>query len=143
MVMGLDPLLLVFMLGLGLTPTLTQDDSSYKHFDFKPKGRNDRYCESIMGKRGLTMPCKGTNTFIHGNESGLKAICGNKYGISHGENLRISKASFQITTCRHVEAPWPPCWYRATQVFRDVVACKNDLPVHFDESFFRPQPVGH
>nr|XP_012608281.1 angiogenin isoform X2 [Microcebus murinus] len=145
MVMGPGPLLLVFMLGLGLTPlTLAQDDSRYKHFltqhyDAKPRGRNDRYCESMMERRGLTSPCKDTNTFIHGNKGNVKAICGNKNGSPHRENLRISKSPFQVTTCRHVGgSSRPPCRYRATPGFRHiVVACEGGLPVHFDESFLR------
>ncbi|XP_037690369.1 angiogenin [Choloepus didactylus] len=146
MVMGLVPLFLICMLGLGLTPpTLTQDDSRYKHFlkqhyDAKPSGRNDRYCESMMKKRGLTTPCKDINTFIHGNKGSIKDICGDKNGKPYGTNLRISKSPFQVTTCRHVGgSPRPPCRYRATAGSRTiVVACENGLPVHFDESFFRP-----
>lgn len=145
MVMGLGPLLLVFMLGLGVTPpTLAQDNSRYKHFltqhyDAKPKGRNDRYCDSMMERRELTSPCKDTNTFIHGNKGSIKAICGNKNGNPHGEHLRISKSPFQVTTCKHVGgSPRPPCRYRATAGFRHIViACENGLPVHFDESFLR------
>ncbi|KAM4831855.1 angiogenin [Urocitellus parryii] len=145
MVLGLGPLLLVFMLGLVVTPpTLAQDNSRYKHFltqhyDAKPKGRNDRYCESMMERRELTSPCKDTNTFIHGNKGNIKAICGNRNGNPHGENLRISKSPFQVTTCKHAGgSPRPPCRYRATAGFRHIViACENGLPVHFDESFFR------
>ncbi|XP_062944539.1 angiogenin [Cynocephalus volans] len=145
MVMGLGPLLLVFMLGLGLIPpALARDDSRYKdfltkHYDAKPTGRNDRYCETMMKRRGLTSPCKDTNTFIHGSKGSIKAICGND-GNPHRENLRISKSPFQVTTCKHVGgSPWPPCRYRATSGSRYiVVACANDLPVHFDESFFHP-----
>ncbi|XP_014636027.1 PREDICTED: angiogenin [Ceratotherium simum simum] len=146
MMMGLGPLLLVFVLGLGLTPlTLAQDDIRYrdfltKHYDAKPTGRNDRYCESMMVRRGLTTPCKDTNTFIHGKKTGIKAICGDKNGETYNGNLRISKTPFQVTTCKHVGgSPRPPCRYRATPGYRNiVVACENGLPVHFDESFFRP-----
>ncbi|XP_004698936.1 angiogenin [Echinops telfairi] len=151
MVMSLGLLFLVFMLALGLTPPpLTQDNARYKHFlsqhyDGNPRGRNDRYCESMMVIRGLTTPCKEINTFIHYKKGSIKAICGTKNGIPHGENLRRSKSPFQITTCRHVGgSPRPPCRYRATQGFRDiVVACENGLPVHFDESLFLRQPAGH
>ncbi|KAK2506689.1 hypothetical protein MC885_002273, partial [Smutsia gigantea] len=100
-VMGPGPLSLVFMLALGLTPlALAQDDSRYKHFltqhyDAKPRGRNDRYCESMMERRGLTTPCKDTNTFIHGNKGSLKAICENKNGNPYGATLRISKSPVQ------------------------------------------------
>ncbi|XP_008507150.2 angiogenin [Equus przewalskii] len=146
MAMSLCPLLLVFVLGLGLTPpSLAQDDSRYrqfltKHYDANPRGRNDRYCESMMVGRHLTTPCKDTNTFIHGSKSSIKAICGNKNGNPYGETLRISKTRFQVTTCKHAGgSPRPPCRYRATPGFRSIViACENGLPVHFDESFFRP-----
>ncbi|XP_055990214.1 angiogenin [Sorex fumeus] len=146
MVMVLNLLLLVFMLGLGLTPpTLAQDDSRYKrfltqHYDAKPSGRNDRYCESMMKTRGLTTPCKDTNTFIHGKKRSIKAICEDKNGSPHGETLRISRSSFQVTTCKHIGgSSRPPCRYRATIGFRHILlACENGLPVHFDESFIHP-----
>ncbi|XP_006835609.1 PREDICTED: angiogenin [Chrysochloris asiatica] len=150
MVMVLGPLLLVFMLGLGMTPpALAQDNFRYKdfltkHYDAKPGGRNDRYCDSMMKRRGLTAPCKDTNTFIHGNKGNIKAICGNN-GIPYGTHFRLSKSSFQITTCKHVgSSPRPPCRYRASQGFRGIViACENGLPVHFDESFIHLQPTGY
>nr|Q861Y4.1 RecName: Full=Angiogenin; AltName: Full=Ribonuclease 5; Short=RNase 5; Flags: Precursor [Trachypithecus francoisi]AAO41336.1 angiogenin [Trachypithecus francoisi] len=146
MVMGLGLFLLVFMLGLGLTPpTLAQDNSRYrdfltKHYDATPQGRNDRYCESMMRRRGLTSPCKDINTFIHGNSRHIKAICGDENGNPYRENLRISKSPFQVTTCNlRGGSPWPPCRYRATAGFRNiVVACENDLPVHLDQSIFHP-----
>ncbi|XP_042557025.1 angiogenin isoform X1 [Dipodomys spectabilis] len=142
-VMGLGPLLFFFLLGLGVTPlTLTQDDSRFKafltkHHDASPKGRNDRYCERMMKRRGLTSPCKDTNTFIHGIKDHIKAICGDN-GNPHGGNLRISTSPFQVTTCKHRGgSSRPPCRYRATAGFRHIViACENGLPVHFDESFF-------
>ncbi|XP_029419176.1 angiogenin isoform X2 [Nannospalax galili] len=101
MAMCLGSLLLVFMLGQVVTPpTLAQDNSRYRHFltqhyDAKPKGRNDRYCDSMMERRGLTSPCKDTNTFVHGNKGSIKAICGNKNGNPYRENLRISKSPLQ------------------------------------------------
>uniref|UniRef100_A0ABK0M3H5 Angiogenin n=1 Tax=Rattus norvegicus TaxID=10116 RepID=A0ABK0M3H5_RAT len=142
MEMSLRPLLLVFVLGLVSTPsTLAQDDPRYtkfltQHYDAKPKGRDARYCESMMRRRGLTSPCKEVNTFIHGNKGSIKAICGAN-GSPYGENLRISQSPFQITTCKHTGgSPRPPCRYRASAGFRHVViACENGLPVHFDESF--------
>lgn len=146
MVMSLNVLLLFFMLGLGLTPlTVAQNNARYRHFlhqhyDATPRGRNDRYCESMMERRRLTRPCKDTNTFIHGNSNDIRAICRDENGRPYGENLRISRSPFQITTCRHIGGSLrPPCRYRATADYRDiVVACENDLPVHFDESFIRP-----
>ncbi|XP_032712860.1 angiogenin [Lontra canadensis] len=145
MMVGLGSLLLVCMLGLGLTPpALAQDDPRYrsfltKHYDAKPWGRNDKYCEIMMKRRGLTTPCKDTNTFIHDNKNNIKAICGNN-GEPYGEGLRLSKSLFQVTTCRHRGgSPRPPCQYRATAGFRHIVVrCEHGLPVHFDESFFSP-----
>ncbi|XP_058522120.1 angiogenin [Ochotona princeps] len=144
MVMALGPLLLIFMLGLGVTPpTLAQDDSRYqrfltRHYDAKPLGRNDRYCETMMRRRGMTSPCKDTNTFVHGNKKKIKAICEAKNGRPYGDNFRISTSAFQVTTCKHIGgSPLPPCRYRATAGLRNiVVACEGGLPVHFDESFF-------
>ncbi|KAM5239462.1 angiogenin isoform 1-T6 [Hipposideros larvatus] len=146
MMMCLGPLVLVFMLGLGLTPpTPTQNNSRYErfltqHYDAKPSGRNRRYCEKMMASRDLITPCKDTNTFIHGTKNNIKAICGDKNGKPYMGTLRISKSPFQVTTCKHAGgSPHPPCQYRATAGFRDIViACENDLPVHFDESFYRP-----
>ncbi|XP_028360080.1 angiogenin [Phyllostomus discolor] len=146
MMMGLGPLLLVFMLGLSLTTsTLAQNDYRYRHFltqhyDSKPNGRDDRYCNFMMAKRGLTSPCKDTNTFIHGTKTNIKAICDDKNGVPYGETFRQSKSSFQITTCKHIgQSSQPPCRYRANKGSRViVVACEHGFPVHFDESFIRP-----
>lgn len=93
------PLLLVFVLGLVvIPPTLAQNERYEKflrqHYDAKPKGRDDRYCESMMKERKLTSPCKDVNTFIHGNKSNIKAICGAN-GSPYRENLRMSKSPFQ------------------------------------------------
>ncbi|CAN0538933.1 unnamed protein product [Rangifer tarandus platyrhynchus] len=143
MVMVLSPLFLVFMLGLGLTPlALDQDDYRYRHFltqhyDAKPKGRDDKYCNNIMQNRGLTRPCKDTNTFIHGNKNDIKAICEDRNGEPYGGNLKISRSAFQVTTCKHRGgSSRPPCKYRATKSSRVIViGCENGWPVHFDESF--------
>ncbi|XP_072818856.1 angiogenin [Vicugna pacos] len=138
MVMG--PLLLVFLLGVGLIPpTLAQGYQEFlsKHHDANPKGRNDRYCETMMRIRGLTSPCKDTNTFVHGSDSNIKAICEDTNGEPYGIGLRRSKSAFQVTTCRHKGgSPRPPCRYRATKAYRVIViACRNGFPVHLDETF--------
>ncbi|XP_036700496.1 angiogenin [Balaenoptera musculus] len=147
MVMVLSPLFFVFMLGLGLTPlTLALDDYKYRHFlsqhsDPKPKGRDDRYCESMMRSRDLINPCKDVNTFIHGNKNDIKAVCEDENGEPYRGNLRISNSPFQVTTCKHKGgSPRPPCKYRATRAYRVIViGCENDLPTHFDESFIPPR----
>uniref|UniRef100_A0A8C3W5B7 Angiogenin n=1 Tax=Catagonus wagneri TaxID=51154 RepID=A0A8C3W5B7_9CETA len=143
MAMLLGPLLLVFMLGLGLTPlSLAKDDYRYTHFltqhyDANPKGQDDRYCERIMAIRELVRPCKDVNTFIHGNKNDIKAICNDKNGEPYKDHFRRSKSPFQITTCKHKGGSnRPPCRYRAVKGFRVIViACENGLPVHFEESF--------
>ncbi|XP_008055111.1 angiogenin [Carlito syrichta] len=145
MSMDLGPWLLVFMLGLSLTlPTLAQDNARYEkfltqHYDAKPGGRDDKYCETMMKKRGLTSPCKEVNTFVHGKKRSIRAICDDSNGSPYKENLRISKSSFQMTTCTHKGgSPRPPCKYRATAGFRTIaIACENGFPVHLDQSFIR------
>nr|2J4T_A Chain A, ANGIOGENIN-4 [Mus musculus]2J4T_B Chain B, ANGIOGENIN-4 [Mus musculus] len=144
MTMSPCPLLLVFVLGLVvIPPTLAQNERYEKflrqHYDAKPQGRDDRYCESMMKERKLTSPCKDVNTFIHGTKKNIRAICGKK-GSPYGENFRISNSPFQITTCTHSRgSPWPPCGYRAFKDFRYIViACEDGWPVHFDESFISP-----
>lgn len=98
--MSPGPLFLIFLLGLVvIPPILAQDDSRYtkfltQHYDAKPKGQDDKYCESMMKRRSLTSPCKDVNTFIHGNKSNIKAICGAN-GSPYRENLRMSKSPFQ------------------------------------------------
>lgn len=146
MMTGLGPLLLVFMMGLDLTlPTMAQNNHRYKHFltqhhDARPRGRDKKYCESMMVERGLTTPCKDRNTFIHGSKKRIKAVCEDTNGIPYNGAFRKSKSPFQVTTCKHTGgSPRPPCYYKATSGSRDIViACENGWPVHFDESFYRP-----
>uniref|UniRef100_A0A8C8TPH5 Ribonuclease pancreatic n=2 Tax=Peromyscus maniculatus bairdii TaxID=230844 RepID=A0A8C8TPH5_PERMB len=141
MTMSLGPLLLVFVLGFVVTPsTLAQNDARYikfltQHYDANPTGRDDRYCDSMMRQRGLNSPCKGRNTFIHGNKNSIKAVCGEN-GNPYKNNLRISISKFQVTTCRLTRVSFGRwCLYRASRDFRRIViACENGLPVHFEES---------
>ncbi|XP_036099260.1 angiogenin [Molossus molossus] len=144
MMMGLGPLLLVFMLCVGLTPPTLAQDERYTHFlkqhyDANPRGRKDIYCNEIMKQRDLTSPCKDKNTFIHGIRNHIDAVCGDKNGIPHEGNLRISKSPFQVTICRLSGGSPRRCRYRATRGSRNIViACEHGLPVHFDESYYRP-----
>ncbi|XP_004694745.1 PREDICTED: angiogenin [Condylura cristata] len=145
MAMGLGPLLLIFMLSLGLTPETLAQVNRYRHFldqhyDPRPQGRNDRYCNNRMRRQGLTSPCKDTNTFIHGTGRSIRDICGDESGSPYEGNLRISNSAFQITTCRLIGgSSRPPCRYRAHSGYRNIViGCEDGLPVHFDESFIRP-----
>ncbi|XP_054571561.1 angiogenin-like [Eptesicus fuscus] len=146
MMMGLGPLLLIFMLGSCLTqPNPAPDDQRYKiflnqHYDPTPDGHDDRYCEVTMKRRDLTSPCKDINTFIHGTKKKIKAVCEDKNGKPYGEHFRISKSPFQVTICRHHGGSnQPPCKYRATAGSRYIViACEHGLPVHLDRTFYRP-----
>ncbi|XP_043776839.1 angiogenin-1-like [Cervus elaphus] len=147
MMMVLSPLFWVFMLGLSLTPlTLAKDDRRYRHFltqhyDRSPKGRDNKYCETMMERRNLTKPCKGINTFVHGNKNDIKDICKDKNGKPYRGNLRISKSAFQVTICKHKGGSTrPPCYYKATKAYRVIViGCEKGWPVHFDESFVPPR----
>ncbi|XP_021044723.1 angiogenin-2-like [Mus pahari] len=143
MAMSLGPLSLVFMLSLIVIPPTLAQNERYRHFltqhfDANPRGRNDRYCETIMSQRDLTSPCKDVNTFIHGNSNNIKAVCGNN-GSPYGGNLRKSNSFFQVTTCTHIgRSPRRPCRYRASAGFRHIViGCQSGWPVHFDETFIR------
>ncbi|XP_021010005.1 angiogenin-4 [Mus caroli] len=144
MTMSPRPLLLVFVLGLVVIPPTLAQNEMYEtflkqHYDAKPKGRDHRYCESMMKERKLISPCKEVNTFIHDTKNNIKAICGED-GSPYGENFRISNSPFQITTCRHSGgSPKRPCRYRAFKDFRYIViACEDGWPVHFDESIISP-----
>ncbi|XP_031218508.1 angiogenin-like [Mastomys coucha] len=144
MVLSPGLLLLVFVLGLVVTlPTLAQDDSRYKkfltqHYDAKAKGRDDRYYERTMKERQLTSPCKEVNTFIHDTMNNIKAICG-RDGSPYNEDLRISNASFQVTTCtHHGGSSRPPCRYRASKGSRRIViACEKGFPIHLNEKSYQ------
>ncbi|KAM9064631.1 angiogenin [Sarcophilus harrisii] len=140
---GMGPLLLLFILGLWLvSPSLTQGNDRERHFltqhyDSKPKGRDDKYCEKIMRRRGLTQPCKELNTFIHGDYRRIKAVCGDEAGKPYKEGrFRISNSPFQITSCKHQGgSARSPCKYRATPGFKYIViACEHGLPVHLDHT---------
>ena len=106
MVMSPGPLLLVFVLRLVvIPPTPAQDAYRYikfltQHYDAKPKGQDNRYCELMMKERKLTSPCKEVNTFIHDTKNNINAICV-KNGSPYREGLRISNSRFQVTTCKH------------------------------------------
>ncbi|XP_036303298.1 angiogenin [Pipistrellus kuhlii] len=128
MMMGLGPLLLIFILGLGQTPLiLAQNDSRNRHFVAQhyvanPSGRNGRYCETIMRKGGLTSLCKDTS-------NNIKVICEDENGMPYRKKFRISRSPFQVLLAGIKRDPWPPCQYRATSGSRDiVVACEHGLP---------------
>ncbi|XP_064341850.1 angiogenin isoform X2 [Camelus dromedarius] len=104
MVMG--PLLLVFLLGVGLIPpTLAQGYQEFlsKHHDANPRGRDDRYCETMMRRRGLTSPCKDTNTFVHGSSNNIRAICEDTNGEPYGIGLRRSRDFWENPNGRGAE----------------------------------------
>ncbi|XP_043840216.1 angiogenin [Dromiciops gliroides] len=140
---GIGLLLLFFILGLWLvSPSLTQGNNRERnfltrHYDSKPKGRDDKYCERIMRQRQLTQPCKDFNTFIHGDYPSIKAVCGDRAGKPYEEGrFRKSNSPFQVTNCEHRGGSTrPPCKYRATPGFRYIViACEHGLPVHLEKT---------
>ena len=112
MVMSPGSLLLVFLLSLDvIPPTLAQDNYRYikfltQHYDAKPKGRDDRYCESMMKERKLTSPCKDVNTFIHGTKK--------KWKLS--KPVHMKKGNFQLS--RPQSSPSSLCPYLYTHSMR-------------------------
>ncbi|CAK6432447.1 unnamed protein product [Pipistrellus nathusii] len=136
MMMGLGPLLLIFMLSLGQTPlTLAQNDSRYRHFvaqhhDANSNGHNGSYCETIMRRGGPTLLCKDTS-------HNIKVICEDENGMPYRKKIRISRFPFHVLLAGIKRDPWPPRQYRATSGSRDiVVAYEHGLP--FDESLHCP-----
>ncbi|XP_078101036.1 ribonuclease pancreatic-like [Sander vitreus] len=101
-------------------------------------------CTQVIKARGIVNPrnsCKVFNTFITGNVTAVRAICGKGGGVPHGNNgMRISTARFIIVDCKLVNqnppAVPPHCQYNG--VTRDnrriIVTCKNSKPVHFNGS---------
>ncbi|XP_054571557.1 angiogenin-like [Eptesicus fuscus] len=151
MMMGLCPLLLIFMLGSCLTqPNQAPDNPRYTHFldqhsDPNPHRRDDRYCYDTMRERNMTSPCKDINTFIHGTRNNIKAVCEDKNGEPYGTNFIISKAPFQVTICKHHGgSSRPPCEYRATAGFRYIViSCEHGWPVHLAKTVVKSKSAGH
>ncbi|XP_021045320.1 angiogenin-2-like [Mus pahari] len=154
MAMSLGPLLLVFMLGLVVIPPTLAQNERYRHFltqhyDPKPKGWDDRYCERMMKERKITSncnsvkTCKKVNTFFHDTKNKIKAVC-EANGKPHGNNLRLSNSCFQVTTCKHSGgSPRPPFRFLASAEFRKIViGCQDGWPVHFDESYINPKATG-
>ncbi|CAM2102705.1 unnamed protein product [Caretta caretta] len=156
MALKVTPMLLLLLAAalvlLGASASQEQYDRFLlQHFDAKPKGRDDRYCNNRMrymmkeDRRRYPNPgpkvCKETNTFIHGNSDDIKAICtshgGRNYVTRTRQAMRQSLRPFQITHCTwHGGKPLDNCQYRAARDSRMIViACdKHEHPVHFAES---------
>ncbi|XDA78196.1 hypothetical protein R6Z07F_008297 [Ovis aries] len=102
MVMVLSPVFLAFMLYLGLIPqTLAQNDRYKeflrKHYDPKPKGHDDSYCDTMMKRRNMTKPCKDTNTFVHGNSDDIRAVCDDRNGEPYRDGISKAVMALQRT----------------------------------------------
>ncbi|XP_034991382.2 angiogenin isoform X1 [Zootoca vivipara] len=102
----------------------------------EPRSRfHGRYCNTLMGSRGLTKPeCKEVNTFIHGSKRQIRAVCA-EGGLPSGE-LRKSRQHFRVTTCTlRGGSTRPPCEYKENISPRYIIiGCEGGWPVHYDES---------
>ncbi|XP_032641874.2 ribonuclease-like [Chelonoidis abingdonii] len=109
-----------------------------QHVDYPKNSAPDSrtYCNQMMQRRGMTSSvCKFTNTFVHASAVTINTVCGSG-GTSASGDLRNSKASFTLTTCRlQGGSQTPPCNYNAeTSTQRIFIACEGGLPVHYDKS---------
>ncbi|CAM4550170.1 unnamed protein product [Lepidochelys kempii] len=138
---GPHPTLLLVLLAACLA--LARGETRYdkflrQHIDYPKTAAPDTrtYCNQMMQRRGMTSPvCKFTNTFIHDSAASITTICGSG-GTPAGGNLRDSKASFALTTCRlQGGSQRPPCNYNGgTSTQRIRIACDGGLPVHYDRA---------
>ncbi|XP_058038542.1 ribonuclease-like [Ahaetulla prasina] len=109
-----------------------------EHQDFpqtKVVGQN--YCMFMMLQRGMTRPCKTTNSFVHAPHNQLKDIC-TWAGTHYRRALRLSKSVFSVTTCNLQGMSQGQCRYSAQTGQRQIlINCDSSgWPVHFEESNF-------
>ncbi|XP_062993028.1 ribonuclease-like [Elgaria multicarinata webbii] len=134
-------LLLLVLLVAELLPSVScgnnpRYEKFLKQHRDEPRSRfHGRYCDTLMGSRGLTKPqCKEMNTFIHGSKRQIRAVCA-EGGVPSGE-LRRSRRHFRVTSCTlRGGSTLPPCEYKENTSPRYIViGCEGGWPVHYDES---------
>ncbi|XP_013907649.1 PREDICTED: ribonuclease-like [Thamnophis sirtalis] len=109
-----------------------------EHQDFpetKVVGQN--YCVVMMLQRGMSRPCKTTNSFVHAPSNQLKDIC-SWAGTYYRRALRLSKSVFPVTTCNLQGTSQGQCRYSSQTGQRQIlINCDSSgWPVHFEESNF-------
>ncbi|XP_029142455.1 ribonuclease-like [Protobothrops mucrosquamatus] len=135
-------LVLFVTLLLGSLPTLAQRETRHEkfhrqHVAAKSNTLDPRlYCNRMMQRRCMTtVKCKPVNTFIHGEDTAVDAIC-NTGGTHSSENYYDSNSLFELTRCQSTgRGTEPPCSYQGSLTTQRVrVACVNGLPVHFQQA---------
>nr|XP_005311844.1 ribonuclease [Chrysemys picta bellii] len=135
--------LILLLVWLATWLTLARGETRYEkflrqHVDYPKSSAPDSrtYCNQMMQRRGMTSAvCKFTNTFVHASATTITTVCGSG-GTPASGDLRDSKASFALTTCRlQGGSQTPPCNYNAdTSTQRIRIACVGGVPVHYDKS---------
>uniref|UniRef100_A0A8D0BHN4 Ribonuclease A-domain domain-containing protein n=1 Tax=Salvator merianae TaxID=96440 RepID=A0A8D0BHN4_SALMN len=111
-----------------------------QHSDFPQTAvAGQDYCGTMMLRRGLTRPCKATNSFVHVPRTQLKDICG-WAGTHYRRALRLSRAELPVTTCSLQGSSRGRCRYWTHRGKRHIlIGCDpSGWPVHFEESNFIP-----
>ncbi|CAI5791107.1 ribonucleaseribonuclease-like [Podarcis lilfordi] len=109
-----------------------------QHSDFpRTNVAGQDYCGAMMLRRGMTRPCKDTNSFVHAPRSDIKDIC-NRGGTHYRRALRLSRAQLSVTTCKLQGTSRGQCRYWAHTGQRHIlIGCDaSGWPVHFEESNF-------
>ncbi|XP_007442033.1 ribonuclease-like [Python bivittatus] len=109
-----------------------------QHQDFpQTKVVGHDYCTVMMLQRGMTRPCKNTNSFVHAPHNQLKDIC-SWAGTHYRRALRLSKALLSVTTCNLQGTAQGQCQYwTQTGQQQILISCDpSGWPVHFEESNF-------
>lgn len=113
-----------------------------EHVDNPINNTRADYCDFMMWKRRMSIPCKQTNSFIHETPERVKQICGWGGTYYWGGNYfywnRLSKFNVSVTTCFLQRATPSHCSYTSWTGRRQVViGCnKEKWPVHFEETNF-------
>ncbi|XP_077171573.1 angiogenin-2-like [Paroedura picta] len=134
--------LIILVTSLAVTPVSPQNPHQEKflrqHLDFPRTNVGPDYCRVMMLRRGMTRPCKDTNSFVHLPRDELKAICTWAGGVHYRRALRISRAQVSVTTCKLQRAARGQCFYWAHWGRRHIlISCDAaGWPVHFEESNF-------
>ncbi|XP_066486967.1 angiogenin-like [Tiliqua scincoides] len=108
-----------------------------QHNDFPRTDAGQDYCRVMMHGRGMTRPCKDTNSFVHAPQNQLKDIC-SWAGTHYRRALRLSKAQLTVTTCKlQATSPGQCSYWAHTGQRHIIIGCDPaGWPIHFEESNF-------
>ncbi|KAM9121368.1 ribonuclease pancreatic-like [Pangshura tecta] len=105
----------------------------WEHVDFLRTSfsKHNAYCTSRM--RRLNLFKKPLNTFIHIPIEAIKSVC-RVHGTHFPPNLRKSKYSFAVTTCRYNKLLYGLHLYNGTFYRRQIIiGCCHAFPVYYHE----------